>query len=222
MSAGPDDGPDDGPGEAPGPDAAAKLAAPSAGAGGAASAVAGAPVAAGAPTLPAVPPRATGPRSPPAGATSMRMVVSLPRDGERRAGRLPEAGGDVGDDRRRGVALEPVLPLDDHLGGEDRPAAGGLGIGLLARGVARPGERVPPAEIVPVVDVEREGDHVVAPGEIGEERVRRRTGGAALAGVELEHHRARLRMREDRSEAGGGEQGCEKAHSFFRTAVRQR
>ena len=36
---------------------------------------------------------------------------------------------------------------------EDRPAARGLGIGLLARGMAGPGEGVLPAEIVPVVDM---------------------------------------------------------------------
>ena len=88
------------------------------------------------------------------------------------------------------VALQPLLALHHHLRREDRPAARRLGIGALPRGVPRPAEGVLPAEIVPVVDVQRQRDHPVEPGELGQQRIRRRAGRAALAGEEFEHHRS--------------------------------
>ena len=92
------------------------------------------------------------------------------------------------------------LAVHDHLRREDLPVAAGMGIGLLALGEGLMGERVLPAEIIPVIDRKGERHDIRLAGEIGQQRIGRRAGGAALAGEQFEH-RAR-RFRERRLEEG--------------------
>src|SRR5581483_7240299 len=64
-------------------------------------------------------------------------------------------------------------------------------IGLLARGETRIGERILPAEIIPVVYRHAERDDRGILGEFADDLVGGRTGRAALRGEQL-HHRARI------------------------------
>jgi hypothetical protein len=69
----------------------------------------------------------------------------------------------------------------DH-GGPRRAA-----IAVLPFGEDGLGKRVLPAEVIPVIDMQRQGDHVLARGEVLHHRIGGRTGGAALAGEQLHH-----------------------------------
>ena len=81
-----------------------------------------------------------------------------------------------------------IAAVDDHLRRVD-PTVPALGcVGALALGVLGRSERVPPADIVPVVDVERHGDDALSADEVAHEGVGRRAGGTALAGEELDDH----------------------------------
>jgi hypothetical protein len=96
--------------------------------------------------------------------------------------------------------------VDDHLRGVNGPQIQRAGIAALAPGEIGMGEGVLPADIVPVVDVEGERDHVLAPRQLAEEGVGGRAGAAALRGEKLHHHRgARLAGRD----GGAGEIGSE-------------
>ena len=87
--------------------------------------------------------------------------------------------------------------------------------------MGRIGERVAPAEIVPVVDGEGEGQDVAPLRHFRDVAVGRRAGGAALAGEELDDHRRALRRRPDGQEgSGGGEKRNEETHRGFRSLVR--
>ena len=83
-----------------------------------------------------------------------------------------------------------MAPSTTICGRVDVAAAQNLGVFLLARGVLRAGQRVLPAEVVPVVDGKRQGDDAGAIGVGLEQRVGRRAGRAALAREQLHHGRA--------------------------------
>ena len=94
----------------------------------------------------------------------------------------------------RSEPMQGLRAVDDHLRGVDLPVAAGLGIGLLARREGRMGQRVLPAEIIPVIHREGQGDDVGLAREIGQNRIGRRAGGAALAGEQLDHRAGRVRQ----------------------------
>src|SRR3546814_10900912 len=62
----------------------------------------------------------------------------------------------------------------------------------LALGVLCGGEGILPAELGPVVDVERQRQHARLVGQLSEQRIGRRTGAAALRGEQLDHYWASL------------------------------
>src|SRR5437016_11717801 len=66
-------------------------------------------------------------------------------------------------------------------------------IAALTLGRLRCRERILPAELVPVIDVEAERDDIAAPCQLAEQRIGRRAGGAALRGEELDDRRAGFR-----------------------------
>jgi hypothetical protein len=87
------------------------------------------------------------------------------------------------------AALDPVHAAHDHLRRVDGVAAAGLGIGFLATGEFRVGELVGPADVVPVIDMQRQGDHAGFGGQFAQIFIGGRAGRAALRVVKL-HHRA--------------------------------
>ncbi len=89
------------------------------------------------------------------------------------------------------------MAVDDELGSVDPALFEGRAIGTLTGRVRGAGERIGPAEVVPVIDVELEGDDVGARDgltsrERGEERIGGRAARAAFGGEELEDHRLAL------------------------------
>src|SRR5205085_74334 len=92
----------------------------------------------------------------------------------------------------RRQAFDPVCIVERAariLTGTDlRPAL--LRIAALTLGRLRCRERVLPAELVPVIDVEAERDDIAAPRQLAEQRIGRRAGGTALRGEELDDRRA--------------------------------
>ena len=59
----------------------------------------------------------------------------------------------------------------------------------LALGRGRRRKRIFPADIVPVIDMEGERQHVAPHRKLAEKRIGRRTGAAALRGEEFDHDR---------------------------------
>src|SRR5690606_13785795 len=88
--------------------------------------------------------------------------------------------------------------VDDDLRRIDLTVAARRRIAALARRVPRPGQRVAPAEVIPIVDRKAESDDGAVACEVADEPVGRRARRAALAREELEHG-ARLAERADRS-----------------------
>jgi len=92
--------------------------------------------------------------------------------------------------RRKSLSLEQHLRgIDDHRAPHRRELA-------LPHGKLGSPERVFPADVVPVVDVERERHHLIGPEALGEERrqpvIGRRAGIAAFGGIQLDQ-RGRVR-----------------------------
>ncbi len=114
-------------------------------------------------------------------------------------------GGDAAHDPRCVMAHQPVVPLDHHLRRVEPPAVRRLGIGFLPRGEGWAGEGILPAQIIPVIDVQRERDHPRLLGELAQQRIGGRAGRAALAGEKLDHHRRGLGA--DRPAAGRATRG---------------
>ena len=94
----------------------------------------------------------------------------------------------------RSHALAPAV--DHQLRGVDGAQAQRPPVVALPLGPAGRGEGVRPADVVPVVDVEGEGDDPPAVGRLlGQSRqqaIRRRTARAPLRGEQLDHHRSAL------------------------------
>src|SRR6185295_18301572 len=97
------------------------------------------------------------------------------------------------------------MAIDDDLRRVDAGSIHRLGIGFLAIGVGFRGQRVLPAQHVPVGDRQRECDDVLAFSEFRDNAVSRGTIAAALAGEELDDNRTRtLQLSSCRWERGGG------------------
>lgn len=79
-----------------------------------------------------------------------------------------------------------IAPVQDRLRRVDAVAAEHPRIGILPLGIFLGSERVRPSEIIPVVDMIGERDDLAFIDELLERCVRRRTGGAALAGEEFD------------------------------------
>ncbi len=92
------------------------------------------------------------------------------------------------------VAFHPILPADDHLRGIDHAAADSLGIGLLPLCVLRVCKGIFPADVVPVIHMQGQGDHIRAFGQFGHEFIGGRAGRAALRGEKLDHDGLCLRI----------------------------
>ena len=89
-----------------------------------------------------------------------------------------------------------VFASNNHLRRIDRPLSCGASVVALAVGVLRIGKIILPPDIVPIVHMQRQGDHVVPIGQFPrQKRVRRRAARAALRGIKLYHYRA-ARLRE--------------------------
>ena len=70
----------------------------------------------------------------------------------------------------------------------------GSDLAVLAPGRLGAGERVFPAEPVPVIDMEGQRQHFRSARQPGEQRIGRRTGRTALGGEQLDHDRAFPRL----------------------------
>src|SRR5207248_3100143 len=93
---------------------------------------------------------------------------------------------------RRPVAAYIVVgSVDDHLWRIDIVIVALASIVALSLRVSRIGKRVAPAEVIPIIDVERNRDHAFRALKLFHESVRRRTGRTALAREELDHNRPR-------------------------------
>jgi hypothetical protein len=85
------------------------------------------------------------------------------------------------------IAAEHMRDAVDHdLRRIDLPVAAHMGIGALARRMRRIGERVLPAEIIPIVDRHAERDERRIGGEFADKLIGGGTGRAALAGEEFD------------------------------------
>ncbi len=73
------------------------------------------------------------------------------------------------------------IAVDHHLGRVDAIVAALSCVIALALAVGGGGKRVAPADVIPIVDVERQADDVLLAHELAHEGVGRRTGRAALA-----------------------------------------
>ena len=126
--------------------------------------------------------------------------------------------------RSRVVPLQPLRALHDHLRREDRPALRRLGVGPLPLGVARARRSCRSSRDSPSSRRAAPARSPPRPGELGQQRVGRRAGRAALAGEELEHHRRRLRPPAVRQEsaASGGQDQAGGAWRTFGMTVRHR
>jgi hypothetical protein len=95
-----------------------------------------------------------------------------------------------GGDRRLDGALvgahDMLAAVDHRLRRVDVAVAARHGVVALALGIVVAGQRVLPAQPVPDVDVERQGEDVVARGVLGQQRIGRRAGRTALAGEQLD------------------------------------
>src|SRR6185312_12651994 len=109
-------------------------------------------------------------------------------EGEARTGRAAVAAAHEGGERARleAVALGPAV--HDDLGRVNAVAmTQRLRISELARGPGGPGERVLPAEPVPVVDLEGEREHVRPTGDRPDIGLSRRACRAALTLEQFDH-----------------------------------
>ena len=70
------------------------------------------------------------------------------------------------------IAFDLVQTANDQLRGVDHPAAGHAGIGLLPVGECRIGEFVRPADVIPVVDMQRQRDHIRVADQVRKEIIR--------------------------------------------------
>src|SRR3546814_15477317 len=89
-------------------------------------------------------------------------------------------------------ADDVAAAVDHHLRRVDVAQAELGNIVALALGVLCGGEGILPADVVPVVDVERQRQHARLVGQLSEQRIGRRTGAAALRGEQLDHYWASL------------------------------
>jgi hypothetical protein len=101
-------------------------------------------------------------------------------------------------------ADQVVLAANDHLRRVDRAFSRGAGIGALTFGERGVGEFVLPADVVPVIHMQSQRDHVVALCDLAQNAVGGRAGRTSLRGEQLDHHRP-VGMRH-------GCNGCPKCH----------
>src|SRR3546814_9528433 len=85
---------------------------------------------------------------------------------------------------RSSGADDVAAAVDHHLRRVDVAQAELGNIVALALGVLCGGEGILPADVVPVVDVERQRQHARLVGQLSEQRIGRRTGAAALRSEE--------------------------------------
>src|ERR1051325_3762112 len=104
---------------------------------------------------------------------------------DRRGDRLPQCR-----EHRLALRADHLARAVDHkLRRVDRGAEEAC-IAAWALGRLRCRERVLPAELVPVIDVEAERDDIAAPRQLAEQSIGRRAGGAALRGEQFDDGRA--------------------------------
>ena len=111
-------------------------------------------------------------------------------------------------------------PVHNGLGRVDLPVAARIGIAPLPGAEERMRQRVLPAEIVPVIDREGEGDEVRTVGELRQELVGGRAGGASLAGKKLDRPSARLRADWPLPDLPGTRTRGPEAQALDRTIIR--
>src|SRR5262249_5702012 len=109
-------------------------------------------------------------------------------------------------DRRAVAAHQRGAAVDDGLRRIYVAIAARLRVLALALGEVVTGERVLPAEIVPIIDRERKGENVFALRELAQKLIGGRTGGAPLTGKQLHDRpwfRQRREARQKSRECGG-------------------
>ena len=96
----------------------------------------------------------------------------------------------------RSAADELNATVDDHLRSVDAAVREGGGVGFLAASEVGRGERIAPAEVIPIVNVLFESDDFgsvdgLLLGQLFEERIGRRATGAAFGSEEFDEDRLR-------------------------------
>ncbi len=86
-------------------------------------------------------------------------------------------------------------PVDDHLWRINHVAATAVGIGFLAFGKFGFCENIFPADVIPVIHMQRQRDHITAFGQFPQQSIRRWAGRTALAGKQLDNDRCIARHR---------------------------
>ena len=81
-----------------------------------------------------------------------------------------------------------ILPADYHLRRIDRPIARRGRIGPLPVGVLRAREAILPADVIPVIDMQREGQNIIPRRKLAQKRIRRRAARTPLGREKLDHH----------------------------------
>jgi len=89
-------------------------------------------------------------------------------------------------DRSPVAAKDVHAAVDDDLRRINLAVAAHVGIGALPRRMRRIGERILPAEIIPVIDRQAERDDAGFDRKLAQQLVRRGTGRAALAGEQFQ------------------------------------
>ena len=80
--------------------------------------------------------------------------------------------------------------MDHHLRRVDERPGEVARIGPLPLGVGRIGKGILPADVIPVIHMERQGDDVAALGQLAKQRIGRRAGRAPLRRIEFDDRRA--------------------------------
>jgi hypothetical protein len=96
-----------------------------------------------------------------------------------------------------GTVRADCLPpaIDDNLRRVDGGKIQKRSVMLLALGRLTAGKGILPAQPIPVIDMKRKCQHIRTAGELGKQRVGRRTGRATLGGEELDQNRPFTRAR---------------------------
>ncbi len=147
-----------------------------------------------------------------------QSAVLAPAQRQRRVGLVWRGHGGADQPFDRAALRADALrrPVHHHLRREDEALVEALLVGALARRGPGPRKRVGPADVVPIVDVEGEGQKPRPLAELAQIGIGRRTGIAALGREELDHDGRPLfrpgRRRDNRKH------GKEKAQSQRHTA----
>ena len=87
------------------------------------------------------------------------------------------------------VADNMLLALNNHLGRINRAPPADTGIGALTVRMGLLAKHIGPADIIPIIHVKSEREHILPRRQLMQESVRRRAARTALRGEKLDHNK---------------------------------